>query len=378
MRFIDKILNYSSSKPHVIKSVCHEKQFLHVVERERQRTHRSGNPFSLLIFEPINGSCKLSAYEKLSKLLKKQLRSTDEIGWYNEKSLGVFLPDTNKAGATVLKQKLLPQIDQKVFSVFIQSYPGFDNSDKSSGNMYRNCSSSDEFPERNPNFPVFNCIDEKFVSACPAWKRSVDIIGALLILVVSLPLCVVIGVYIKIVSPGPVFFKQERLGAHKKFFNIWKFRTMHDEAEPQCHMEYLKNLIKNDTKAMAKLDRTDHRIIPLGKFIRASGLDELPQLINVIRGEMSLVGPRPCLSYEAEEYAAWQHKRFDCRPGLTGLWQVSGKNRTSFIEMMRLDIRYGKHLSIVNDMLVMLKTFRAVCTQVSDQFSNKKYKEGQP
>jgi lipopolysaccharide/colanic/teichoic acid biosynthesis glycosyltransferase len=145
---------------------------------------------------------------------------------------------------------------------------------------------------------------------------------------------------------------------------------MHMSARAEPHKLYLKALIKNPT-AMKKLDKYDSRIIPYAKILRATGLDELPQLINVIKGDMSLVGPRPCLAYEAEEYSIWQYERFDTKPGLTGLWQVSGKNRTSFLEMMRFDARYAKKRSLLKDIFIIIMTIPALFKQVLDELLKK-------
>ena len=169
----------------------------------------------------------------------------------------------------------------------------------------------------------------------PRWKRVLDIVFVLLILPVVLPLAAFIAVLIRLVSDGPILFKQERVGHLGRRFMCFKFRTMYVGAETVTHQGYLHHLINSNTP-MVKLDaRGDSRIIPFGLLLRASGLDELPQLINVLRGEMSVVGPRPCIAYECDNYLPWQRERFDTLPGLTGLWQVSGKNRTTFVEMMQ-------------------------------------------
>jgi lipopolysaccharide/colanic/teichoic acid biosynthesis glycosyltransferase len=213
-------------------------------------------------------------------------------------------------------------------------------------------------------------LDLFFVCRLPVWKRSLDIVGALVGLVLFSPLFLLIAVVIKIVSPGPVFFKQARVGCGGKLFRCWKFRTMQVKADPSAHQQHVRNLIRGDTngvagKPMIKLDAgRDSRLIPLGGILRQSCLDELPQLINVLRGEMSLVGPRPCLSYEAQEYLLWQTMRFDAVPGMTGLWQVSGKNQTTFTEMIRLDILYAKKQSLWLDIKILLKTLPVIITQI--------------
>ena len=151
-----------------------------------------------------------------------------------------------------------------------------------------------------------------------------------------------------------------------------KFRTMYCGSETVTHQGHLMNLMDSDAP-MVKMDATgDARIIPVGKLLRSSGLDELPQLINVLKGEMSLVGPRPCLPYEAEKYLPWQQERFDAVPGLTGLWQVSGKNRTTFTRMMQLDIEYARTKNLGLDLRIILKTIPALLVQMSDQRQKKK------
>ena len=198
----------------------------------------------------------------------------------------------------------------------------------------------------------------------PCWKRTLDVVFILLALPFVLPLAVLVAVLVRVVSDGPVLFRQERIGHLGRKFMCFKFRTMFVGAETTTHQGYLRHLMKSDAP-MAKLDaRGDARIIPFGLLLRSSGLDELPQLINVLRGEMSMVGPRPCLAYECENYLPWQWERFNTLPGLTGLWQVSGKNRTTFSEMMQLDIAYTRKKTLWLDLAIMVKTIPAMMGQV--------------
>jgi lipopolysaccharide/colanic/teichoic acid biosynthesis glycosyltransferase len=198
----------------------------------------------------------------------------------------------------------------------------------------------------------------------PRWKRTMDVVFLLLILPFVLPLAVLVAVLIRMVSPGPVLFRQERVGYLGRKFMCFKFRTMFAGAETTTHQGHLQHLMESDVP-MVKLDaRGDSRIIPFGLLLRLSGLDELPQLINVLRGEMSMVGPRPCLAYECDNYLPWQRERFNTLPGLTGLWQVSGKNQTTFAEMMRLDISYARNKTLWLDLTIILKTIPAILGQV--------------
>ncbi len=204
-------------------------------------------------------------------------------------------------------------------------------------------------------------------SAAPMWKRLLDAVVILLTLPAILLVGALIAIGIKLGSRGPVLFRQERIGYKGQRFVCFKFRTMRVGAETASHQGYTTSLIKSDAP-MTKLDAgKDSRIIPLGRIIRATGLDELPQLINVLRGEMSLVGPRPCVRYEYEMYEPWQKRRFDAVPGLTGLWQVSGKNRTTFNQMIHFDIEYSERMSLWLDLKIMVKTLPALIQQCRDQ-----------
>ena len=209
-----------------------------------------------------------------------------------------------------------------------------------------------------PGFPVAVQI--------PRWKRALDVTVVLLLLPFILPVALGIVLLIRLVSRGPILFKQERIGFRGAAFMCLKFRTMVVGADTTNHQGHLHNLMTADAP-MVKLDaRGDSRIIRFGVLVRAAGLDELPQLINVLRGEMSLVGPRPCLAYEFARYLPWQRERFNTLPGLTGLWQVSGKNRTTFSEMMHLDIDYVRRKTLWLDLLILLRTFPAVLVQIWD------------
>jgi lipopolysaccharide/colanic/teichoic acid biosynthesis glycosyltransferase len=197
-------------------------------------------------------------------------------------------------------------------------------------------------------------------------KRAVDLAFG----VAAAPLLVLCGLLIAVIhrifSPGPLFFLQERVGLQGRVFRIYKFRTMGCGAATQDHEAYFQHLIGSNAP-MQKMDtRGDARLIPGGWLLRASGLDELPQLINVLRGEMSLVGPRPCLPAEFAAYLPEQRQRVGAVPGLTGLWQVSGKNRTTFAEMIQLDLAYVRTRSLGLDLSIILRTLPALARQILD------------
>jgi lipopolysaccharide/colanic/teichoic acid biosynthesis glycosyltransferase len=196
------------------------------------------------------------------------------------------------------------------------------------------------------------------------WKRRLDVGLILLGLPVLIPLSLLIVLLIRSVSAGPVLFGQERVGFMGRRFRCLKFRTMFLDADTTTHQELLQQEMNSDAP-MKKMDlQGDERILPGCMLLRASGLDELPQLINVLRGEMSLVGPRPCLPYEYDLYLPWQKARFETMPGLTGLWQVSGKNKTTFFEMIHLDIRYANNKTFCWDIKIILMTVPTLVIQV--------------
>jgi lipopolysaccharide/colanic/teichoic acid biosynthesis glycosyltransferase len=198
-----------------------------------------------------------------------------------------------------------------------------------------------------------------------SWKRALDIGLIVVALPLLIPLGLAIAAIIRLVSKGPIFYKQQRIGLGGQKFLCFKFRTMSIGADTVSHEGHLRNLIQSDSP-MTKMDsHGDSRIIPLGVFIRALGLDELPQLINVVRGEMSIVGPRPCLPYEFELYLPWQRERCNAAPGLTGLWQVSGKNKTTFSKMIRLDIEYSRRCNLLLDLGIIFRTIPVLLSQAS-------------
>ena len=206
-------------------------------------------------------------------------------------------------------------------------------------------------------------IDADDAKPIPHWKRLFDVFCILLTLPIWLPLLLLVMAWIKMVSPGPIFYRQQRVGYRGRLFMIFKFRTMHVNAETRSHEQYFAHLMATDTP-MTKLDALeDTRLIRCGRLLRATGLDELPQLFNVFRGDMSLVGPRPCLSNEYELYSPAQKQRVKAPPGLTGYWQVNGKNKTTFSEMIAMDIYYAEHMSVWLDLAIIFKTIPALAAE---------------
>ena len=194
-------------------------------------------------------------------------------------------------------------------------------------------------------------------------KRIVDIIGAAFGIVIFSPFFLMIAILVKVTSRGPVFFGQERIGKDGKPFQMLKFRSMYTDNDDSLHREFVTRLIRGEIREESgepgekiyKI-RNDPRVTPIGRIIRKTSLDELPQFFNVLKGDMSLVGPRPALSYEVAQYDLWHCRRVSAKPGITGLWQVEGRSLTTFDGMVRMDIRYIERWSILLDLLIIIKT----------------------
>jgi lipopolysaccharide/colanic/teichoic acid biosynthesis glycosyltransferase len=366
-------------------------RFHDLVERERSRSDRTGICFSLVVFKLA--ARKRDTYHTLhhlAGLLTSRARTSDEVGWYDRASLAVLLIGSGEVGAAKFGQNVTASLPEGVAvpSVSVYVYPTVSQGEGQAPPRMQDVAeagTAQGIPAasaaESTALPEESALAQVFVRQLPLWKDILDVLLSLIALILLSPLFLLIAVYIKIADPGPVFFRQNRIGFRGKKFECWKFRTMKVNNDATAHEEYLKSLIQGGDQAMVKLDaRKDPRIIPLGWILRQSGLDELPQLVNVLRGDMSLVGPRPCLPYEAKEYDQWHGERFDTAPGLTGLWQVSGKNRTTFKDMMRFDIRYSRRMSFWMEIQILFKTFPAIAQQIRDHRAKARGKpdEGKP
>jgi lipopolysaccharide/colanic/teichoic acid biosynthesis glycosyltransferase len=199
-------------------------------------------------------------------------------------------------------------------------------------------------------------------------KRAIDLAGSTIALILLSPLFLVISIAVMLDSRGPVFFRQTRVGKDGVVFTCLKFRSMHRNADERVHQAAIQRLmagerLSDDEGSPFKLTH-DPRVTRVGSFLRRTSLDELPQLINVFRGEMSLVGPRPAIPYELENYKDWHHLRYQVKPGITGLWQVEGRGALTFDEMLRLDVEYATHWTVGTDVRLMARTIPAVIRQV--------------
>ncbi len=191
-------------------------------------------------------------------------------------------------------------------------------------------------------------------------KVFIDKIGSILLLIILLPFFILIPILIKLSSKGPILFRQTRIGKNAKPFTFYKFRTMYVEEDRRYGQEFVSNLISGRYGEIGETPiyklSMDPRITTIGKFLRKASLDEIPQILNILKGDMSLVGPRPPIPYELDHYEEWHKERLSVKPGITGLWQVVGRSHTTFDEMVKMDIEYARRKSIILDLKLLLKT----------------------
>lgn len=333
--------------------------FQEELRRERSRSDRSKAPLSLLIIQlKADSHIDPENLQSVLFLLHHKLRALDSIGLLEPNVLALLLPDTDEDGAQSVADKVIAQNNSHISSIKVTAYP-----DKLFESLQQGAQPEDNIESiLLLNTPISRPTQS-------ALKRSLDIFGALVGLLVLSPLMLIIMALIKLTSPGPTIFRQVRLGKDFVPFTFYKFRSMHTGADDRVHRDYLKNLINgNDDavnqeatgEAVYKI-KSDSRITRIGRFIRKTSIDELPQLFNVLKGEMSLVGPRPPIPYEAESYQPWHLRRIlEVKPGLTGLWQVEGRSKTTFDEMVRMDLSYSREWSVLLDMKLIFRTVRVV------------------
>jgi lipopolysaccharide/colanic/teichoic acid biosynthesis glycosyltransferase len=350
-----------TQRTHVIG----QELFRDVLVRERKRADRSDQPLVLALVG-LNGGINSApdpVWSRVIDALEAAKRETDVLGWFEQDgALGVILPEIpTDSGPFVaeLEQRLRRELSRNVdaealaqLSVRLLVHP------ETKGATDAVFDGVDPLIQQLKN-------DRSRVHA--TLKRGLDIAGSLGLLTVLAPVFLILAAIIKLTSRGPVFFRQTRIGEGGKPFTMLKFRSMRVGASAAIHQQYVTQFIKSGGQAATggaagvfKLTN-DPRITPIGNFIRKTSLDELPQFWNVLCGSMSLVGPRPPLQYEVEQYKPWHCRRvLEAKPGITGLWQVEGRSRTTFDEMVRLDLRYARSRSIWTDVKILLATPAAV------------------
>ena len=347
-----------------------EELFRKVLSIERKRSERSQQRFVLMlvhvgkVLEAERGGM---VFEGITEALSNSARETDVHGWYQNSSVvgvictGIGMGDLapilsalrSRVGAALQNSLKLEQMN--VIPISFHVYP--DDLDLKKGGRSSDISLYPDLMPKNMTSMTSQLT-----------KRAIDVVGSLVALTLLSPLYVLIAVAIKLTSKGPIFFKQDRVGQFGYHFSFLKFRSMYYKNDAKIHQEYVRRLISRKNNSPAVDDngnvykiKDDPRVTAVGKFLRKTSLDEIPQFLNVLKGEMSLVGPRPPIPYEVEVYEAWHRRRFlEAKPGITGLWQVEGRSRTKFDEMVRLDLRYVKTWSPWLDIKILLRTPGAV------------------
>ena len=352
------------------RSALSEELFQRTIVIERKRTERSGSPFLLMLLD--SGTHKPS--EEVSKTLDGVIsalmlstRETDVIGWYKDRvTIGALFTGLISENKSAAMGAILDRI-----SVTLRDSLGTEQFNQISMSFHFYPETwSDDMHDDDPNAALYPDMVSRDRSRQiqVRLKRMIDIAGSGMGLLLCSPLWLMIALAIKVSSKGPILFKQQRVGQHGRCFTFLKFRSMYLDNDPCVHQEYVRSLIagqidgtKSSSEGSVYKLTNDRRITRVGNLLRRTSLDELPQLLNVLRGDMSLVGPRPPIPYEVAVYQTWHLRRvLEVKPGITGLWQVNGRSRVTFDDMVRLDLRYARSWSPLLDIKILLLTPRAV------------------
>ena len=338
---------------------------------ERKRTDRSRRCFVLMLLESeslLKGVKKSEALNNIVDALSSSTRETDIKGWYKDGSvIGVIFTEIGDASGGAVANALLNKVTNALCGTLTI---GQINELSLSFHVYPE-DSGEQGPPSSVDSALYPDLDHvvKSTKRYQHLKRLMDIAGSLLAIVLLSPVFLIVAALIKLTSKGPVLFQQERLGQYGNRFTFLKFRSMYVHNDHTIHKEYIQRFIAAkanngycDERTVYKLT-SDPRITRLGRILRKTSLDELPQFLNVLRGNMSLVGPRPPVRYEFKAYDIWHRRRLlAAKPGITGLWQIRGRSRVTFDEMVRLDLQYAAARSLWLDIEILLKTPRAVMT----------------
>jgi len=380
-----------------------EEYFIHRLREEKRRAERIDAPLSIVIFDfsayvkSLNGGSKIS---QVGECITKNTREIDIKAHIHGNKIVILMPQTTPDRASLVGEKIKNCLEsllhehhpqhQIALPYKIETYPALKTS-VAQGNQlsYEHAHHTDNRQLSQTYFkiswPSSNSLTETVIEDIHIlsdikkrvtqiqWqliiKRTIDFIGAAIGLFIFSPVLLLTALAIKITSPGPVLFRQERLGYMGNKFMFLKFRSMYLDCDDSIHKEYMTKFInKNNEKHRDKSGTCsfhkmtdDPRITPLGKILRKTSLDELPQLYNVLCDEMSLVGPRPPIAYEVDRYSCWHKRRIlEVKPGITGLWQVEGRSTLTFDEAVRLDIQYAENWNLLLDLKIILKTFKVV------------------
>jgi lipopolysaccharide/colanic/teichoic acid biosynthesis glycosyltransferase len=350
--------------------VLHEDAFVSMLYLERRRAERAQKRFVLMLVDTksaISDGQKNRTLAKLTGALLSVTRETDIVGWYLEDHLiGVICTEVGNAKPKTVRGKML----EKVKTALVEALPAEKVSKMTVSFHFfpeEGEESGTDHSANNILYPDLSRTEESRKFALGI-KRSMDIIGSAAALVLLSPIFGAVSLAIKLTSKGPVLFKQQRLAQYGKKFTLLKFRSMRTDCDARIHEEYVIQFIggqlqgssQGGEKPMFKIQE-DPRVTRVGRFLRRTSLDELPQFWNVLVGNMSLVGPRPPLPYEFKAYDLWHRRRvLEIKPGITGLWQVEGRSRTRFDDMVRLDLKYARGWSIWLDLKILAQTPVAV------------------
>jgi lipopolysaccharide/colanic/teichoic acid biosynthesis glycosyltransferase len=358
---------YANGREYGISS---EEAFREMLSLERKRTERSGKPFLLMLldvrsFAQLNGKAE-AAYKKALAGVAAATRETDIKGWYQA---GAFLGVVFTEVGGVDRKALMATVRGKVEAALaVRLQPSLLGGVGISFHWFPE-EIDTQGPRLRKDFTLYPDESKKSTreKISLAIKRAMDICGSALALLLLAPVCALIALGIRLTSKGPILFRQQRIGQHGVPFTFLKFRTMYVVNDHTLHKEFVARLIKGKVKAEEGSDsgiykiQQDPRITPFGRLLRRTSLDELPQFWNVLRGDMSLVGPRPPIPYELENYDVWHRRRvLEVKPGITGLWQVTGRSRTTFDDMVRLDLQYASSWTPWLDLKILLRTPKAV------------------
>lgn len=336
-----------------IEPFLNSEDFRFAAQCERMRVDRNGSILSMLVIRLANDRSSAADVEFLARVLEGRLRLTDTPGLLRNGNVAVLLPDTSAEGAwkvaADVSEVYPPGPDRPECEVY--TYPGRRRQRREREDAPESVRAHDD-GEPDPTEMFFS-------RAMPLWKRGLDIVGAVAGLSIAAPVIGLAAVAVKMTSPGPAFFTQEREGRGGKRFRILKLRTMTPDAEQRKHE--LRRHSEQDGPAFKM--RSDPRTTRVGRLLRWSSIDELPQLWNVLRGEMSLVGPRPLPTDESQACENWQRRRLDVTPGMTCTWQVSGRGKVRFDDWVRMDLRYVSRQSIWHDIGLVLATLPSLVLQ---------------
>ncbi len=355
----------------VEQGALNEETFKRLIAIERKRTERSKSPFVLMLLEVANRQNSEKTRQSLECIVTALLaacRDTDLVGWYKDHCIvgvmftGLVVNDKHSILSAILSRVSETLRNELTFEQFSQISISFhlfpdDWEDDKPGR-----------PSNSALYPDLTCHDNSRKSLLIV-KRVIDVVGSAALTLICLPLFLAIAIAVKWSSKGPILFRQERVGQFGRIFTFLKFRSMYVNNDHSVHRDYVTKLIAEDGVTQSKSGdgqsvyklTNDKRVTPIGKFLRRTSLDELPQLINVLKGDMSLVGPRPPIPYELAAYQVWHRRRvLEVKPGITGLWQVTGRSSVKFDEMVRLDLRYATSWSPWLDLKILIRTPYAV------------------